>query len=407
MGDSNSVQTNIREKDDIRHSLDNQGHQDRQRSDTASLMIILSETSSRLSNSISKVSKSLKSPASDSGKAKDWSRLKLPENSSSKRYLGLLLAFISGVMMTTYSSMIKMLDTMDSMQVVVIRGSLQFFIMGSIAMYKNVPFKGTDNRRVAMLLFIVAFTGGLRIFFIFTSFSRLPLGDTTTILFSSPVIVMVLSMFILHERCGIFRMVAATTLLGGVILISKPPFIFGQDENLGYDAVGYSLVLSACGLSALGIVLTKLISKQVEKLIILFYLGLATTLCGSVGLFVFGHPSLPGARDWVLAVVIGLLGMVQQYILVWAVQLESPARVTVVRQFQIVLAYAVQVIMFGVMPTWTDMLGAGLVLVTVISIPFEKFINSKLCPVASEEDCDEQDRTVDNDVKKEHFNDKV
>ena len=140
--DSYSVRTNIREKDDIGHSLDNQGHQDRQRSDTASLMIILSETSSRLSNSISKVSKSLKSPASDSGKAKDWSRLKLPENSSSKRYLGLLLAFISGVMMTTYSSMIKMLDTMDSMQVVVIRGSLQFFIMGSIAMYKNVPFKG-------------------------------------------------------------------------------------------------------------------------------------------------------------------------------------------------------------------------------------------------------------------------
>ena len=89
-----------------------------------------------------------------------------------------------------------------------------------------------------MLLFIVAFTGGLRILFIFTSFSRLPLGDSTTILFSSPVIVMVLSMFILHERCGIFRMVAATTLLGGVILISKPPFIFGQDENLGYDAIG-------------------------------------------------------------------------------------------------------------------------------------------------------------------------
>ena len=156
-----------------------------------------------------------------------------------------------------------------------------------------------------MLLFIVAFTGGLRIFFIFTSFSRLPLGDSTTILFSSPVIVMLLSMFILHERCGIFRMVAATTLLGGVILISKPPFIFGQDENLGYDAVGetdpginrwflsfslfctdnpgksysfcknssatdkmlfsgYSLVLSACGMSALGIVLTKLISKQVS-----------------------------------------------------------------------------------------------------------------------------------------------
>ena len=143
--DSDSVQTKIREKDDIGHSLDDQGHQDRRRSDTASLMIILSETSLRLSKSISKVSKSLKSPASDSGKAKEWPRVKHPENSSSKRYIGLLLAFISGVMMTTYSSMIKMLDTMDSMQVVVIRGSLQFFIMGSIAMYKNVPFKGNSD----------------------------------------------------------------------------------------------------------------------------------------------------------------------------------------------------------------------------------------------------------------------
>ena len=32
------------------------------------------------------------------------------------------------------------------------------------------------------------------------------------------------------------------------------------------------------------------------------------------------------------------------------------------------------------MPTVTDMAGAGLVLVTVISIPFEKFVNSKPCP---------------------------
>ena len=37
------------------------------------------------------------------------------------------------------------------------------------------------------------------------------------------------------------------------------------------------------------------------------------------------------------------------------------------------------------MPTVTDMAGAGLVLVTVISIPFEKFVNSKLCPAREEE----------------------
>ena len=141
--ESDSIPTNIREKDDVRHSLDDIRHHDRRRSDTVSLMMILSQTSSRLTKSFSKVSKNLKSPAITSGKTKEWpNKVKLPENKSLTRYLGLILAFISGVMMTTYSSMIKMLDTMDSMQVVVIRGSLQFFIMGSIAIYKNVPFKG-------------------------------------------------------------------------------------------------------------------------------------------------------------------------------------------------------------------------------------------------------------------------
>ena len=42
--------------------------------------------------------------------------------------------------------------------------------------------------------------------------------------------------------------------------------------------------MSACLMSAMGIILTKLISKEVEKVIILFYLGLATATCGSIGL---------------------------------------------------------------------------------------------------------------------------
>merc|ERR1719427_787739 len=139
---------------------------------------------------------------------------------------------------------------MDSMQVVVIRGVLQLLVMGTIARHKGIPLLSIKKRKVSILLFLVAFTGGLRLLFIFTSFSRLPLGDSTTILFSSPVIVMVLSIFILKENCGIFRMLAATSLIAGVVLISKPPILFGSDKET-YDAIGYGLVLSACVMSAL------------------------------------------------------------------------------------------------------------------------------------------------------------
>ena len=73
-------------------------------------------------------------------------------------------------------------------------------------------------------------------------------------------------------------------------------------------------------MSALGSVLTKLISGEVEKLIIMFYLGLAYCIFGTIGLFTVGQPSIPEYEEWLLAIAIGLLGLLQQYALVWAVQ---------------------------------------------------------------------------------------
>ena len=116
------------------------------------------------------------------------------------RSTGLLLAFLSGVLMTVYSSMIKFLVEMDSMQVVIIRGVIQAVCLGAVAYYKKMSFIGSREKCAPLILFFVSITGGLRLLFIFTSFSRLPLGDSTTIIFSSPVFVMLLSICILKEN---------------------------------------------------------------------------------------------------------------------------------------------------------------------------------------------------------------
>ena len=99
-------------------------------------------------------------------------------------------------------------------------------------------------------------------------------------------------------------------------------------------------------MSAIGIVLTKKVTHRFQKNIILFYLGVAAVLCGGSGLLIAGTPSIPPLWEWGVAAGISVLGLLQQYCLVYAVQLESPSRVTIIRQFQIVLAYIVQVIIF-------------------------------------------------------------
>merc|ERR1719309_14807 len=213
-------------------------------------------------------------------------------------------------------------------------------------LYKGLEFRATSELRAAGILFWVAVTGGFRLLFIFTSFGRIPIGDAATILFSSPVIVMAESICCLQERCGFFRISAALSLVTGVVMIAKPPILFGSPlEGGSYDLLGYSLALGAC------------------------------FICGGAGLLSFGHPSLsPPGWEWGLTFGICFLGLTQQYCLIWAVVLESPAKVTVIRTLQIIFAYGVQVLLFDQMPVVTDLIGAGMVIITVVCITFEKKI---------------------------------
>jgi len=198
-----------------------------------------------------------------------------------KQIMGIGLALLSGILMTAYSSMLKLLVEMDTMQVAAMRGVMQALVMAAMMLYKGLEFRATRELRAAGILFWVAVTGGFRLLFIFTSFGRIPIGDAATILFSSPVIVMAESICCLQERCGFFRISAALSLVTGVVMIAKPPILFGSPlEGGSYDLLGYSLALGACFMSATGLVLTKLIAKQVEKTTILFYLGVASFICG-------------------------------------------------------------------------------------------------------------------------------
>jgi len=113
----------------------------------------------------------------------------------------------------------------------------------------------------------------------------------------------------------------------------------------------------------------------------MLFIGLATTICAGVGLAALGKPSLLlhdphlAVHDWLLAISIALLGMAQQYGLIWAVAFESPSVVTSVRSLQILMAFGVQVVVFNQQPLLTDLLGALLILCTIFAITLEKSRN--------------------------------
>lgn len=80
------------------------------------------------------------------------------------------------------------------------------------------------------IFFSQGIIGGATLSLLYYSFRKLPIGDATTIIFSSPVIVIALSFIFLKEPCGILRVIVMCALFAGVIFVSKPPFLFQVKE---------------------------------------------------------------------------------------------------------------------------------------------------------------------------------
>nr|CAD7463520.1 unnamed protein product [Timema tahoe] len=145
----------------------------------------------------------------------------------STNWCGVLLAFLSGTFFTLSSAALKALKSVDPMELLMIRSALQVAVMLAVACQRGHNVVGPRGYR--LLLQLQGIVGGITLVLLFYSFRRLPLGDATTIIFSSPMFVMLLSLIFLREPCGFFRTTVVCLLLAGVILISKPPFIFQVD----------------------------------------------------------------------------------------------------------------------------------------------------------------------------------
>ena len=76
-----------------------------------------------------------------------------------------------------------------------------------------------------------AVIGGGILFSVFEAIGRLPIGDFSAIAFSSPVFTMILSSFILREKCGLYRVTVGALLIVGVVVLTRPSMIFDTKSS--------------------------------------------------------------------------------------------------------------------------------------------------------------------------------
>lgn len=169
-------------------------------------------------------------------------------------YIGIVLAAISSLFFSLCSVIVKWMVNVDPMELAMCR-----FVGVLLPTVPVIILKDADvfpkGRR--LMLVLRSFFGTTGLMLSFYAFRNMPLADASVIVFSVPVFVAVFAYIFLKEPCGLFNILTIILTLIGVILITRPTFIFGetfqnlttQNEKYHYGAWG---ALAAFGATLFG-----------------------------------------------------------------------------------------------------------------------------------------------------------
>ncbi|KAH8419152.1 hypothetical protein KR222_006823 [Zaprionus bogoriensis] len=305
-------------------------------------------------------------------------------------YLGIILATLSSLFFSLCSVIVKGLVDVNPMELASFRFVGVLLPTIPILIYTRQPVF-PEGKRVILLLRCFMGTTGLMLSFY--AFRHMPLADASVIIFSTPVFVAIFARVFLKEPCTLFNVVTINMTLLGVVLITRPPLVFGDaaptssaaaaagatgggsDAYTGqsYDIWGPVAAISATLFGANVYILLRTL-KNLHFSVIMTNFGaiaLVYTLivCGSIGAVCW--PSC--GRDRWLVVILGIFSFLGQILLTLSLQVEQAGPVAIARCADIVFAFIWQMIFFGEAPNVYSLFGALMVVSSVILTAMKKW----------------------------------
>lgn len=247
---------------------------------------------------------------------------------------------------------------LPTMEIVFARTVLMGLLTLGMLKRAGVSPIGTNHR----LLFARGAIGATALSLLYFALGRIPLGDATTIHYTAPVWTALTAAFFLRERIGPWVIAGTVVSLAGVMMIAQPQFLFG---GAGLDplAVGAAVVASLLAGSVYTIV--RKLRETDHPLVIVLSLAWVGAL-GSAPFVLLGGWTWPSGTAWALLLGIGLATQIGQVYLTKSLHLLPAARATAIGYVQIVFAFGLGVVFFGTIPNAWSLLGAGLVLASVL-----------------------------------------
>lgn len=199
---------------------------------------------------------------------------------------------------------------------------------------------------------------------LYYAFQTTSLADATVISFSCPVFTSIFALIFLKEKYSLWDALFTAFAIIGVILIVRPPFLFGSNsrgmnESYADHLKGTLASVAHAVLAAFTLVIIRKMGKSVDYFLTIWYYVVLGLMECVVVLFILGEWSLPYCGlDRLFLILIGLFGLGGQVFLTKALQIEKAGPVALMRTMDVVFAFIFQIIFLNDVPTWWTVGGA-------------------------------------------------
>ncbi|KAH6671158.1 hypothetical protein B0J14DRAFT_640165 [Halenospora varia] len=279
---------------------------------------------------------------------------------------------------------------MHALQLVFARMSTTFIISMLYMWWTNVPDFPLGKKSVRGWLILRALFGFFGLFCLYYSVHYLPLAENTVIRFLVPIVTSWACYTFLSQPFSTKERLAGIVALVGVIFIAHPSSIFGSidadtvDTSLAgaVDDVTPAQRLLAITASLLGVfgaagayTTIRVIGHEAHALISVTYFSILATVGSALALlFVPGISfTMPhGPREWILLLLLGVLGFVLQFLLTAGLQMDKSSRATSMLYTQVLFALGFDWAIWGALPDVWSMVGGGIVIASTLWSALQK-----------------------------------
>lgn len=254
------------------------------------------------------------------------------------------------------SLMVKLAGrTLPSQEIVLARSLIMLALTLALLRRSGTPIRGT--RRGLLLLRGAFGLGALSCFYY--SVVHLPLAEATLIQYTNPAFTALFAAVALRERLRGRDVAMLVLSLAGVVVITRPAFLFGGSERL--DPAAVAIAVGGAVLSGAAYTTTRKLAATESTMVIVFWFALVS-VAGSLPV-----PSatavMPGPTECLILLGVGLATFGGQVLFTRGLAIEAAGRATAIAYIQIVFAALWGVLFFGDSPdAWS---GAGAALVVL------------------------------------------